>query len=66
MECHVCGETDTSDDWCKCIICDECGTKTNDEKIVFHEKREGMYCSAKCAKGVSDGIHGYEAQQGRP
>ena len=56
MECHVCGETDTADDWCKCIICDECGTKTNDEKIVSHETKEGMYCSAQCAEEVSDGV----------
>ena len=51
MECHVCGEIDTADNWCKCIICDECGTKTPDEKIVSHETKEGMYCSAQCAEG---------------
>ena len=51
MKCKVCGETDTAYDPCKCIICDECGTKTHDEDIVFHATGEGMYCSAECAEG---------------
>tara|TARA_R100000808_G_C2154927_1_gene166470 strand:- start:10196 stop:10378 length:183 start_codon:yes stop_codon:yes gene_type:complete len=58
MECHVCGEIDTADNWCKCIICDECGTKTPEEKIVHislatisRAAKEGMWCSAQCAEG---------------
>ena len=50
MRCKVCGKTDTEDNWCKCIICNECGTKTHDDKLVIHKTDERMFCSTKCAE----------------
>jgi hypothetical protein len=50
MICHVCGEADTAEDSCTCIIC-ECGKKTRDDEIVVgKDPNEKMYCSAQCAK----------------
>jgi hypothetical protein len=52
MACHVCGETDTETEPCRCIVCDRCGTKAHDDDLVVgKDPDEGMYCSAECASG---------------